>query len=483
MRSFSIITAILLLTFASCKTEKVAEEIPDIAAIENGLLPALLVKGDSIVKFNILQRMEHYKVPGVSIAIVENGEIRGAKGYGISNTECGSRVDTSTLFQAASISKPLAALMALKLVEQGKLDLDQDVNLYLQDWKIPENQFCRQEKVTLRRLLTHTSGLNVHGFPGYKQTDSFPSLTGVLNGEGNTARILVDTVPGSIWRYSGGGYTVMEKLLEDVSGLPFDEQMAIHILQPLGMKNSTFTQPLGPEHFFHASAAYDREGNILEGHWHNYPERAAAGLWTTPTDLAKYCIEVQQIVAGKQNGILSGQTIGKMLTKHQNEWGLGPGLHWEDDSLIFRHGGKNAGFTNNLISFAHRGSALVVMTNADNGGKLIEEITRAVSSYYNWGIMEPRFVEIATPGDEKLRQLAGRYLPAFQVADPGEFTLDIEAKDNSLLLTQAGRQEPVVLTPVDELKFVDLESGDEVVFQMGDKPGMLWNNRFPFQKK
>lgn len=483
MKSFKFIVVILILIVTSCKNEKAIDITSDLNAIENGLLPSILVKGDSIKHFNIFDRMEHYKIPGVSIAIVENGKIKWAKGYGIANTNDSSKVDINTIFQAGSISKPVAALAALKLVEEGKIDLKQDVNYYLKDWKIPENKFTQEEKVSLERLLSHTAGMTVHGFPGYKQTDTIPSITQVLDGEGNTLKIFVDTIPGSIWRYSGGGYTVMEKMVEDVSGLPLDEYMSKSILQVIGMKNSTYEQPLGAEYHSNASAAYDTEGKIIDGLWHNHPEQAAAGLWTTPTDLAKYCIEIQQIINGKENGILSKETIGKMLTKHKNDWGLGPLIQWEQDSLIFRHEGKNAGFTNNLISFANRGNAVIVMTNADNGGKLIGEILRAVSNYYNWGISNPKFVEVIEVEEEKLNNLVGKYLLDFQVPGIGDYIIDIEIKNNKLFVTDSNNGETNVLTALDELKFIDLENGDEVLFQIGgDKLGLLWNKRFQFYK-
>lgn len=483
MKSFNLILVIVILIVTSCKNEITNDTIPDIIEIENGLLPSILVKGDSAKSFNLVERMEHYNVPGISIAIVENGKIKWAKGYGIANTKDSSEVNTNTLFQAGSISKPVAALAALKLVEIGSVDIDEDVNIYLKEWNIPENDFTQEEKVTLKRLLTHTAGMTVHGFPGYQQTDTFPSINDVLNGNGNTPKIFVDTIPGSIWRYSGGGYTVMEKMVEDVSGLPLDEYMSKNILEAIGMKNSTYEQPLSSKHHSNASAAYDSDGKIIEGLWHNYPEQAAAGLWTTPTDLAKYCIEIQQILAGKENGVLSKETIEKMLTKHKNDWGLGPSIQWEQDSLIFRHGGKNAGFTNNLISFANRGNAVIVMTNADNGGKLIGEILRAISNYYNWGINNPRVVDVIEVEEEKLNNLIGKYLLDFQVPDIGDYIIDIEIKNDKLFVSDPNNGDSNILSAIEELKFIDLENGDEVVFQLeGDKVGILWNNRFQFNK-
>lgn len=484
MKTATRITIIFSLLCIACKNEKLNDISTEIHAIENGLLPAIQVKNDSVKTFSIAERMEHYKVPGISIAVVENGKIKWAKGYGMANTDTGYKVDTTTIFQAGSISKPLAALAALKLVEEGTLELDTDVNDYLKDWQIPANEFTTMEKVTLRRLLTHTAGITVHGFPGYRQTDTFPSITQVLNGEGNTPKIFVDTIPGSIWRYSGGGYTIMEKMVEDVSGLPLEVYMTRNILRPIGMKNSTYEQPLGTEYHANASAAYDSEGKIIEGLWHNYPEQAAAGLWTTPTDLAKYCIEIQNILDEKENTVLSKETIEKMLTKHKNDWGLGPSLQWEKDSLIFKHGGKNAGFTNDFIAFAYRGDAVIIMTNADNGGKLIGEILRSISGYYDWNISKPKIVEPIEVSKEKLSRLTGRYILDFQVPDIGDYIVNISLKDDKLFVNDPNNGDTNVFTPLEELKFIDLESADEITFQVkNDTIGVLWNNRFQFNKQ
>ncbi len=460
----------------SCDTEKPDATLADILAIENGLLPAVRVKGDSIVSFNLQERMARYKVPGLSLALVENGKLKWAKGYGIANTENGTKVDTNTLFQAASISKPLAALAILHMVENGLLDLDEDVNAYLKEWKIPESRFTERQKVTLRGLLTHTAGITVHGFPGYSQTDFFPSITEVLNGQGNTKEVSVDTIPGSIWRYSGGGYTIMEKIIEDLSGLSLDEYSSKFIFPEIGMDNSTFQQPLDVGYHFNVSAAYDAEGKIIDGYWHNYPEKAAAGLWTTPSDLAKYCIEIHQILSNKSKGVLSKETIEAMLTKHQNDWGLGPSLKWESDSLMFMHGGKNAGFTNNMISFAHRGNALIIMTNADNGRQLISEIERAISNYYNWAITEQRIVETVQLTADAINKFAGLY----KMTEP-DIALDFTVESGQLIaIGEIGRFQFV---PMSDVKFIDLESGYEIEFRNdGDQSVLILNNGLQFTK-
>ena len=483
MNRLSFISIIVFLLFISFKNEKQVESSRDLMAIENGLLPAIQVKGEPVKTFNIQERMELHKVPGLSMALVESGKIKWANGYGIANAETGLKVDEHTIFQAGSISKPVAALAALKLAEEGKLDLDQDVNVYLKDWQISDNEFTGEEKVTLRRLLTHTAGMTVHGFPGYMQSDSFPGIIQVLNGEGNTAEIVVNTIPGSNWRYSGGGYTVMEKVVEDVSGLPLEVYMNENILQVIGMDHSSYEQPLGEDFHANASAAYDYQGEIIEGFWHNYPEQAAAGLWTTPGDLAKYCMEIQEILKGKENSVLSRESVEEMLTKHKNDWGLGPSLKWAEDSLIFQHGGKNAGFTNNMIAFANRGEALIVMTNADNGNKLIGEIMNAVSGYYGWGISGPKFVECIHLSGEQLDKFAGKYKLDFQVPDIGDYIVDVSVKNGKLYMDDPNNDQHNMLTPLEEMKFLDLEKGDEILFEEENKSfSLLWNHRFRFHK-
>lgn len=452
---FIILSASLI---CNCFSQKDEQILLEINSIENSLTKNIQIEGDAIQKFNLLARMDFYKVPGVSIAIVQNGKIKWAKGYGYANTKTGKKVDVNTLFQAGSISKPIAALSVLKLFENDSLLLNKDVNYYLENWQIPENRFTKNEKVTVERLLTHTAGMSVSGFPGYQQTDDFPEIIDVLNGKGNTGKIVVDTIPGSIWRYSGGGYTIMEKVVEDITGLSLNDYMAKNILFPIGLRNSTFEQPITKEFQNNISAAYDANGKLIEGLWFNYPEQAAAGLWTTPTDLALYCIEIQDILKGKKDGILRKQTVEKMLSKHKNDWGLGPSLQNEKDSLIFGHGGKNAGFTNDMKAYAYLGHAVIIMTNADNGGKLISEIKNAVSEFYNWSISKPKTIVVIELSDTVLKQYVGKYELKEQ-----NLILKVQFKENQLFLNDTPVGD-LKLLPITNTKFIDTESGTIIEF-------------------
>lgn len=463
-------TSLFINTFA----QKDKEILLEINSIENALSKNIQLKSDSNKTFSILERMAFYNVPGVSIAVVVDGEIRWSKGYGYANTATGTKVDSGTLFQAGSISKPIAALAALKLFENDSLELNEDVNHYLNNWQISENKYTKTEKVTLAKLLTHTAGITVHGFPGYKQTDKFPEVIDVLNGNGNTAKIEVDAIPGSIWRYSGGGYTIMEKIVEDVSELSLEDYMSRNILLPIGMKNSTYQQPIPKEWQSNISAAYDTNGKLIKGLWNNYPEQAAAGLWTTASDLAMYCTEIQNIAEGKGDGVLTKKTVDMMLTKHKNGWGLGPSLLGEKDSLTFGHGGKNAGFTNEMIAYAYQKQAIVVMTNGDNGSKLISEIKNAISTYYNLGLNDPTtIIEAIELSDSILKRYTGKYeLKKHQVIEV------VELKDNQLVLPNSPFGS-LKLIPITSTKYIDLESGTTFEFS---KDGLIINNAFKFEK-
>ncbi len=357
-----------------------------IARVENGLLPPIRVKDTAPKKMNLAERLKHYNVPGVSVAVINNYTIEWAKGYGVKDAGTNEPVTANTLFQAASISKPVATMAMLRLVQEGKLNLDEDVNIKLKSWKVPESEFTKEKKVTLRGLVTHNAGLTVHGFGGYAADVPLPTLVQILNGESpaNSARIVNDTAPGKIWRYSGGGFCVMQQLIGDVTGKPFPQVMQENVLSKIGMQNSTYEQPLPTARAAQAATGHRFKGNIVKGKWHTYPEMAAAGLWTTPTDLAKLAIEVQKSKLGKSNKVLSKALTEQMLTRQFENWGLGFNLEGQDAKATFSHGGSNEGFRCHFVAFANSGQGAVVMTNSDNGSALAQEIIRSIAAEYGW---------------------------------------------------------------------------------------------------
>lgn len=469
---FQLLLVFFLLIGCSDSKNMVDREIE---AIENGLTRAFIRSTETLEKYSIDERMEHYKIPGLSIAVVINGKLRWAKGYGTANSNTGSAVDQNTLFQAASISKPLSALAVLKLVEAKKIHLDSNVNKYLNSWKLDENGLTDEKVPSLRRILSHNAGISVHGFAGYTNSEEMPSLEEVLNGEGNSPKILVNNKPGEHAIYSGGGYTVVQKIIEDLVNKPFDLYMKETILEPLSMFNSTYEQPLPAKYHQQASAAYDKEGKIIEGLWHNYPEKAAAGLWTTPSDLSRYLIEIMKIRNGKENGILRKETVNEMLSLQGGGYhGLGPEvyeLYDSDGKLEFGHLGKNAGFTNDMLAGADTQNAIVIMTNADNGGYIMSEIQRAVCYYYkiNLEIPETQIVETTMVSEEYLDEITGRY--EFVVPKTGEKLgqfMTLSTQNGKLVILHESSGDVHTLEALVGDKFLDFGSGLLIEFKPSD---------------
>jgi CubicO group peptidase (beta-lactamase class C family) len=357
-----------------------------IARVENNFPAIPLGDNEPPLHINLQKLMEVYKVPGLSVAVIDNFKIAWAKGYGVTEAGTTTPVTTKTLFQAGSISKPVAATGALYLVERGKLSLDEDVNRKLVSWKVPENEFTREQKVTLRRLMSHSAGLTVHGFPGYAVDEPIPTMLQIFNGEkpANTAPIRVDIVPGSKDRYSGGGITIEQQLVMDVTGEPFPQFMRETVLDKIGMRDSTYEQPLPPGRAGLAASGTHADGKVVHGKWHVYPEMAAAGLWTTPTDLARFAIEIALSKQGKANHILSQATTQQMLTPQIDRIGLGFFLGDKNNSGQFGHGGADDGFQAILTMFSDSGHGVAVMANSDNGIVVGSYLLKSIAKEYAW---------------------------------------------------------------------------------------------------
>jgi len=445
-----------------------------IARIEGRLVPGIVVKGGPDRTMPLADRMRFHHTPGMSIAVLNGGAIEWARGYGVLEAGGTEPVTPHTRFQAASISKPVAALAALRLVAEGRLSLDEDVNAKLVSWKIPGNELTAEEKVTVRRILSHTAGLTVHGFPGYGSSAAVPSLVQVLDGvkPANTAPIRVDITPGSQWRYSGGGYTVLQQLLVDVARKPFPDVMREAVLQPLGMNDSTYEQPLPDALRSTAAAAHDATGQPIPGRYHTYPEMAAAGLWTTASDLAKFVIEVRQAVTGKTR-VLPGAIANEMLTAGKGSWGLGLSIEGTGPGTRFGHGGSNAGFRCQMLAYLESGQGAVVMTNADGGGRLAAELLRAIAAEYGWpGYPGAREKTLALVAPAVLEAYAGRY-----ELRPGRI-ITLKAAEGKLILVD--RDQSIELLPESTTKFFELTEETEVEFLKGPDgtvSGMLVNGQ------
>jgi CubicO group peptidase (beta-lactamase class C family) len=382
-----VLGCVVVLALASGVSAASGDVDARIKRVERGLRPSVLIRGGPV--WTIEERMASRNVPGLSVAVIHDFEIEWAKGYGVIESGTEKPVTTETLFQAASISKPFGAVVALYLVERGQLDLDSDVNDKLRSWKIPENDLTRDEKVTLRRILTHTAGLTVHGFRGYDVAggEQVPTILEVLDGKepANSDPIRVDIVPGTRFRYSGGGYTIMQLLIEDVTGRPFHELAEELVFVPLGMTSSSIRKPLPEELSERVSAGHLRDGTVIEGYWFLPSGSVCCGLWTTPVDLARFAIEVQQSLKGESNRILSEAMTSEMLASHKGEnFGMGMGLVVMRDETYFSHSGGNHGFRCIMIAHKDKGYGAAVMTNSDHGAFLFNEILRSIAREYGW---------------------------------------------------------------------------------------------------
>jgi CubicO group peptidase (beta-lactamase class C family) len=404
------------------------------------------------------ERMASARVPGVSIAVIRDGRIEWARGFGVT-TAGGAAITPDTLFQAASISKPVAALGVLRLVESNKVDLDTDVNRYLKTWKLADNEFTASAKVTLRGLLSHTAGVTVHGFPGYAPNTAAATVRQILDGQppANTPRIFVDTTPGTLWRYSGGGYVVAQQLVEDVTSLPFAQLMRESVLVPIGMTRSTFEQPLPASRLREVAAPHRSQGTPLPEGPHTYPEMAPAGLWTTPSDLARFAIEIQKALAGKST-VLSANMARQMLTPVKNNYGLGPGTGGRTDLRYFTHGGSNAGYQCVLVAY-NNGDGAVVMTNGDNGGQLAAEIIRTIALEYRW----PDFAPVVHKVVKLDPKILDAYVGAYQFGANAVMTVTREADK---LFTQLTGQGKVEVRPLSDREFAAMSVDARVSFEV-----------------
>jgi CubicO group peptidase (beta-lactamase class C family) len=444
-----------------------AEVEQRIQHIQAAIVPPVLTKGETPATTKLADRMAALHVPGVSIAVIHDGTIEWARGFGVTRIG-GPAVTPDTLFQAASISKPVTALAVLHLAESGKLDLDADVNQYLKTWKVPANSFTEKTKVTLRELITHTAGMTLHGFPGYASGSARPTVVQVLNGEkpANTPAIQVDTMPGTNWRYSGGGFVVTQLLLEDVTRLPFPKLMQDIVLGPIGMTHSTYEQPLPENRMGEAAMPYRQNGEAVPGGPHVYPEMAPAGLWTTPSDLARYAIEVQKALAGKSNRVLSAAMTREMLKPGMNRWGLGVETGGSAVHPYFTHGGANEGFQCDLVAY-NSGDGAVIMTNSDSGGQLAAEILRTIAYEYKWPDFAPREMaarkEITASPDSLTK-----YVGVYSMAAGANMVVTLERDQ---LYTKLGNQQAIPIFRESKTMFFTKVVDAELEFKNDDDQG------------
>ncbi|MCU0389381.1 MAG: beta-lactamase family protein [Chitinophagaceae bacterium] len=408
MRYIQLLAFIMLGTVVMAQSNTAGLE-KLIRQVENSLTPNIIY-GDTIPNLNLQERMKATGIQGLSIAVIKDYKIHWAKGYGMADVAENRPVTNDTRFQAASISKSLNSMGQLKLVQQGKVDGEADINQSLKSWKFPYDSITGNKKVTLYQLLSHTAGLDIHGFPGYKRTDTLPTIVQILNGEkpANTKKVKSLFAAGTKFKYSGGGTTVSQLLLQDVTGEDYARFMEREVLKHLGMTNSSYMQP--PKDTANLATGYYGNGQPVKAKYHVYPEQAAAGLWTTPTDLAKYIIECQWAIEGKSAKVLNRDMMQKRMTPYiDSNAALGVFIEKRGDIKWFNHNGGNEAFLCTSYGSLEGGHGVVIMINGENFS-VISELLNSVARVYNWqGFFKPEFRKKVIPPADTLKAMVGNY--------------------------------------------------------------------------
>ena len=387
--SFLAVVLSVVLAAAAPAQDMTYDPARMIAALENPQTP----NHQGMDGMTLLQIMDRLRVPGVSVAVILDSKIHWAKSWGVADAESGAPATNETMYQAASISKPVAAMASLKAIQEGRFGLDQDINTILKSWKLPGSPYNGGAPVTPRTLMSHTSGTgDGFGFPGYDPAGPVPTVVQILDGQApsNTGPVRLVRRPLEGYQYSGGGVMIEQLALTDTIDRPFGDILQDWVLGPIGMTNSIFQQPLPANREKQAARAHDRNGKRFpSARWHIYPELAAAGLWTTPTDLAKFAIEVQNTLAGRSTRVLSKTTMQEMITPvGTGPFAVGFTISQRGEGWYFEHSGGNWGFQCELLAHRAKGYGIAIMTNSDNGTALAREIVDRVARAYNWDTLD-----------------------------------------------------------------------------------------------
>lgn len=423
----------------ACGAPRIDTPKPDraiVARVEHGLVPEIRVQGER-AGWSIEERLRTHHTPGVSIAVIHDHRVVWAKAYGVADVSTGAPLGETTLMQAASVSKLFTAVAALRAVDAGKLSIDTDINQSLKSWHLPENELTRATPVTLKHLLSHTAGTNVRSFLGYVAGERVPGTPEILEGQppANTGAVRVDAPPGAKFRYSGGGTTIVQQALIDVDGRPFDAVMRDLVIGPLGLARSTFAAPAPP-----LAAGHDYDGTILPDKFRTYPELAAAGLWSTPSDIARLLIEVQLALEGRSK--IFSKTLATRLTTPIAKTGeddtistsMGAFVERHGEAVYFGHDGWADGFFTMARASKTGGYGAVVMTNGLGGTPILLEVMRSIAAAYGWEgwlapPIPPKTVDVArfvgryrkgTDGSIRVQVHEGKLLVVMPFADTFE---------------------------------------------------------------
>lgn len=454
-----------ILLFQSCVEETPTEATANlIKNVETGLTTRVHIEGDST--WSIERRMKHYGIPGVSIAVIHNHEIAWVKAYGVMDKESEEPVTTQTLFQASAMSIPVSAYGALRLVEQNKVGLDENINRYLKSWKVPENEFTKDKKVTTRNLLNHSAGVHPRGTGNYGRDEKVPTFLEILNGTPPAINepITINKEPEESVRFAYASYVPIQQMMLDIEGRAFPEIMNDLVLQPLEMNSSTFHQWLSREQLALAATGYLTDGSMVKGRSRVYPAMASYGLWTTAEDYAKFIANVQQTLKGTNTKGLSKDLTTLMGTPYgvsDDGWsftcGLGFQLLNKNGEIYLRHHGWNTGFYAEIVAHRDKGYGVVVMTNS-TFPDFNAEVIRSVALSYDWDQYIPLHQKMPLE-PSSVDEIIGRYQSDDRI-------VKIFQKDDQLFYKNILDEEGEELVKVSDSLFVRRNSSQFIQFKL-----------------
>ena len=468
------ITSTVILGACVMSAATAAESLPQvpvesrIARVVDGLLPPVLVKGAPSQRMKLSELMAKLRVPAVSVAVIHDGRVDWAKAYGFSDFG-GAPISPETLFYAPSFGRLVTALTVLRLADRKKINIDADVNTYLRSWKVPENGFTDRAKVTLRQLLSDSAGINVESFRRYRRGEPVPTLVQVLKGEkpATNEPVRVEAVPGTRWRYSGGGFAIVQQLLEDVTGQSFAELARELVFDPIGMSHSTY-DPWSPKAVATGVATpFRNTGEPMSRVPETTPVMTSGGLWTTPTDMALCAIALQNAIAGNSTAIITRAMAKELLGPGlAPSTSFGPGVDRQalgvgvggTEHPYFAQDSTNPGFRSTLFSYT-QGDGIVVMSNSDAGSEISWPLLRAVAQEYRWSEFRPAEREAIQIDQSAL----GRFVGLYEVSSGG--AIHVFKIANKLMLSDA-RGQMSEMIPASEFRFFTTTADIEYAFNV-----------------
>jgi len=423
---------ILLISLFSCQTPETITR-SRIKSLEKGLYRAVYFKGQRPEKLKLLDRMAFYKVPGLSLAVMDNFRLEWAKIYGYKDIVQYQKLTPDTAFQVGDLSQPVSATVILCLVKENLLKLEEQLGPYFTEIALAGRKFKPSENISmsLASLLSHSAGFYPWTSSGYSRSSAVPDLAQVIRGEEPAQNYFIfrGFDPEAGVRFSDFNYVLLEKYLEDKTQKKLEELAKEKIFTRLSLNNTFFGLPVSAD----IASGHLREGPEVDGSWDRYPEQAARGLWSNPSDYLKFMVELIECAKGKKDGLLSTELARQMFSSQSPGTGYGFRLEGEHERFKIYLKGKTNGYNSALLVYPSLGQGVVIMTNSDNGGVLIDEILRGLSVIYDWPDFKPEEKTLYRLDPSIYKQYSGRY----QVND--SYFLDVSYEDYYLIVHPTGQ--------------------------------------------